>query len=175
VGFTGNFVPDCLFGNSNVDTTFLPDCTELCSVFSCCWIENLIRIPKMCLKLPFSHYNWVLQSILYLTVFLAIQILTPLFSLTVLNFVVFFLCFWIGNLVRIPKMYLKLSFSHYKWVLHAILSLTVFLNCLFDNSNVDTTFLPDCTEFCSVFSCSCIENLMRIRKMCLKQPFSNYN
>jgi len=33
VGFTDNFVPDCLSGNSNFDTTFLPDCTKFCSIF----------------------------------------------------------------------------------------------------------------------------------------------
>jgi len=30
--------------------------------------------------------------------------------------------YWIGNLMRIPKMCLKQSFSHFKWVLQAILS-----------------------------------------------------
>jgi len=59
VGFTDGFVPDCLlnsvFGSSNFDTPFLPDCTKVSSVFSCHWIENLIRIPKMCLKQSFSH------------------------------------------------------------------------------------------------------------------------
>jgi len=32
------------------------------------------------------------------TVFLAVQIFPPLFSLTVLDFLVFFLCHWLGNL-----------------------------------------------------------------------------
>jgi len=49
--------------------------------------------------------------------------------------------------MRIPKMCLKLSFSHYKWVLHAILSLTVFANCVSDGSRFDTVFLSDCTNF----------------------------
>jgi len=48
----------------------------------------------MCLKKSFSHSKWVLQTIASLTVFetvfLAVQILIPLFSLTVPNFVVFF-------------------------------------------------------------------------------------
>jgi len=48
----------------------------------------------MCLKQSFSKYKGVLQAILSLTIFLnyilAIQTLTPLFSLTVPNFVLFF-------------------------------------------------------------------------------------
>jgi len=53
--------------------------------------------------------------------------------------------------MRIPKMCLKQPFSHSKWVLQAILSLTVPLNCVSDSLNFDTAFLPDCTKFCSVF------------------------
>jgi len=47
----------------------------------------------MSLKQSFSHSQWVLQTILFLTVptvFLAIQTLIPLFPLTVLNFILFF-------------------------------------------------------------------------------------
>jgi len=51
----------------------------------------------------------------------------------------------------IPKMCLKLSFSHFKYVLQAILFLTVLSNCVFGSSIFDTTFLPDYTKFCSVF------------------------
>jgi len=40
-------------------------------------------------------------------------------------------------------MCLKQSFSHCKWVLQAILSLTVLSNCVFDSSNFDPTFIPD--------------------------------
>jgi len=50
-------------------------------------------IPKMWLKLSFSYPKWDLQAILTLTVFLnflVVQTLTPLFSLTVPNFGVFF-------------------------------------------------------------------------------------
>jgi len=39
-------------------------------------------------------------------------------------------------------------------------------------SNFDTAFLPDCTKDCSLFSCYCIGNLIRIPKICLKQLFS---
>jgi len=48
-------------------------------------------------------------------------------------------------------MCLKLSFCHYKWVLQAILSLTVLRNCVSGSSNFNTAFLPDCTKFCCVF------------------------
>jgi len=48
-------------------------------------------------------------------------------------------------------MCLKQAFSHSKWVLHTILSLTVLSNCVFVRSNFDTAFLSDCTKFCSVF------------------------
>jgi len=43
-----------------------------------------MRIPKMCLKLSFFDSKWVLQAILsFQIVFLTVQTLTPLFSLTV--------------------------------------------------------------------------------------------
>jgi len=71
--------------------------------------------------------------------------------------------------MRIPKMCLKQSFSHYKWVLQTILSLTVFSDCVSDSSKFDTAFLPDCTKLCSVLLDYWIGNLMRIPKMCLKQ------
>jgi len=48
-------------------------------------------------------------------------------------------------------MCLKQSFSYFKWVLSAILSLNVLSNCVSGNSNFDPAFLPDCTKFCSVF------------------------
>jgi len=53
-----------------------------------------MRIPEMCLELSFCHSKWGLQVILSVTVLskcvLAVQTLTPLFSPTVLNFVLFF-------------------------------------------------------------------------------------
>jgi len=81
---------NCVSVSSNFDSAFLPDCTTFCSVFSCYWIGNLMRIPKMCLKLSFSHSQWALQVILSLTVFSLFLTLTPLFSRTVPNIVVFF-------------------------------------------------------------------------------------
>jgi len=83
-----------------------------------------------------------------------------------------FLGYWIENLMEIPKMCLELSFSYSKWVLLAILSLTVLSNCVSVSSNFDTAFLPDCTKFCRLFLGYWIGNLMEIPKMCLKQSFS---
>jgi len=37
-----------VFGCSNFDTAFFPDCTKFCIVFLGYWIENLMRISKMC-------------------------------------------------------------------------------------------------------------------------------
>jgi len=48
-------------------------------------------------------------------------------------------------------MCLKPTFLHYKWVLKAILSLTVLSNCLFGSSIFDNAFLPDCTKNFVVF------------------------
>jgi len=66
-------------------------------------------------------------------------------------------------------MCLKLAFYYSKWVLRAILYMTVFSNCVSGSSNFDTAFLPDCTKFCRIFSGYWIGNLMRIPKMYLKQ------
>jgi len=89
-------------------------------------------------------------------VFLAVQILTPLFSLTVPNFVMFF---------RL----LKSQFNEdSKNVLETVIFslqvslasdfVTVLSNCVSDNSNFDTAFLPECIKFCRVFSGCWIEN-----------------
>jgi len=40
--------------------------------------------------------------------------------------------------MRISKMWLKLSFSHHKWVLQAILPLTVVSNCISLSSKLNT-------------------------------------
>jgi len=48
-------------------------------------------------------------------------------------------------------MCLKELFSHSKWVLQAILSLSVFSNWVSGSSKFDTIFLCDCTKFFSVF------------------------
>jgi len=69
-------------------------------------------------------------------------------------------------------MCLKQLFLYSKWSLQPIFSLTVLSNCGSGSSNFDTTFLLDCTKFCSVFSGHLIGNLIRITKMCLKQSFS---
>jgi len=54
-------------------------------------------------------------------------------------------------------MCLKQSFSHSKWVLQAILSLTVF-------SNLNTAFLPDCTGFFRLLDKKCNEDSKKVLK-----------
>jgi len=44
-------------------------------------------------------------------------------------------------------MWLKQLFSHYKWFLQAILSLTVLSNWDSVSSNFDTAFFLGCTKF----------------------------
>jgi len=83
-------------------------------------------------------------------VFLSVQTLTPLFSLTVLNFVVFFKLLD-GKLNEGSKNMFKTVIFSFQLVLQAILSLTILSNCVSVSSNFDTAFLPDCTKFCSVF------------------------
>jgi len=101
-------------------------------------------------------------------VFLPVQILTPLFLLTVPNFVVFFRSFHrkfnedSENVLKTVIFSLQESFT-------GDFVLTVFSTCVSDSSNFDTAFLTDRTKFCSVFTSYLIENLMRISKVCLKQ------
>jgi len=113
-----------------------------------------MRIPKMCLKHSFSHFKWVLHAILSLTVILNCVSDSSNFDTAFLpdctKFWNIFLGYWIENLMTIPKMCLKQSFSHSKWVLQAVLSLTVLSNCVSGSSNFDTAFLTVCTKFCSV-------------------------
>jgi len=163
---------NCVSSNSNFDTAFLTDCTKSCSVFSGYWIGNLKRIPKLCKKQSFSHSKWVFQAILSLTVLSNCVSGNSNFDTAFLTdctkFCSDFLGYWIGNLMRIPKMCLKQSFSHSKWVLQAILSLSVLSNCVSGSSNFDTAFFIDCTKFCSDFLGYWIGNLMRIPK-CFKR------
>jgi len=70
--------------------------------------------------------------------------------------------------MRIPKTWLILSFSYSKWVLQAILFLTVLSNCVSGSSNFDTAFFLTVQNFVVFFSGYWIENLMRISKMYLK-------
>jgi len=108
-------------------------------------------IPKMCLKRPFSHSKWVLQAILSLTVLSNCVSGSSNFYTTFLldftKFSILFAGYWIGNLMRIPKMCLKQSFSRSKWILQAIFFLTVLSNCVSGSSNFDTVFLTDYTRF----------------------------
>jgi len=110
----------------------------------------------MCLKWSFSYSKWVLQAILSLTVLSNCVSDSSNFDTAFLpdcsKFCKVFSGYLIENLTRIPKMCLKRSFSYSKWVLQAILSLTVFSNCVSDISNFDTAFLPDCSKFSNIFS-----------------------
>jgi len=68
----------------------------------------------MCLKQSFSYSKWVLQTILSVTilsncVFGSLNFDTA-FLTDCTKFCSVFLCHQIGNLMRIPKMYLKQSF-----------------------------------------------------------------
>jgi len=148
-------ISNCVSVSSEFDTAFLPDCTKFCSIFWGYWIENLMRIPKMCLKQSFSYSNWVLPAILSLTIISNCVSVSSEFDTAFLpdctKFCNIFWGYWIGNLMRIPKMYLKQSFSYSKLVLPAILFWTVHSNCVSVSSEFDTAFLPDCTKFCSVF------------------------
>jgi len=131
-----------------------------------------MRIPKMCLKQSLYYSKWMLQIILSLTVLLycaSCSSMTPLFSLAVSTFWVFFSAYWIGNSMRIPKMCLKQSFSYYKWVFQAIFSLTVSSNCIFINSNIDSVFLSNCTGWPNKNARYCI--LKTKNDKCLKQKF----
>jgi len=78
--------------------------------------------------------------------FLAVQTLTTLFSLTVVNFVPFFLLLT-KKIYENSKMCLKQLFSYYKWVLQEISFLTVLSNCISVSSNFNTAFFPDYTNF----------------------------
>jgi len=110
-----------------------------------------MRILKMYLKQSFFYSKWVLQAILSVTVISNCDFGSSNFDTAFLTdctkFLSVFLSYWTVNLMRILKMYLKQSFFYSKWVLQAILSLTVFSNCVLNISNFDTAFLPDCTKF----------------------------
>jgi len=71
-----------------------------------------MRIPKMCLKLSFSLSKVVLQEILSLTVLSNCDSVSSNFDTTFLpdctKFFSNFLGYWIGNLMEISKMCLKL-------------------------------------------------------------------
>jgi len=102
-------------------------------------------IPKIHIKQSFSHC----KAILFLTVLSNCVSGSSNFDTAFLpdctKFCNVFLDYWIGNLMWIPKMCLKQSFSLSKWVLEAILCLTVLLNRLSDSLYFDTSFQIDFT------------------------------
>jgi len=73
------------------------------------------------------------------------------FLLDCTKFCSIFSDYWIGNLLRIPKMCLKQSLFHSKWILQAILSLTVFLNCLSDVQSLTPLFSLTVPNFVVLF------------------------
>jgi len=114
-----------------------------------------MEISKMCLKHLFSHSKSVLQAILSLTVLSNCVSVSSNFDTAFLHhctkFCSIFLGYWLGNLIKIPKMCLKQSFSQYNSVLQTILSLTVLSNCVSVSSEFDTAFLHYCTNFVVFF------------------------
>jgi len=77
-------------------------------------------------------------------------------SKNVLKTVIFLLQVgFIGNFV--PDCRFKLFLA-----LQTVTPVTLLLCCVSGSSNFNTAFLPDCTEFCSIFSGYGIENLMEI-------------
>jgi len=58
--FVTDYLLNCVFCNTNFDSVFLSDCNQFFSVFLDYVIGNLMRIPKMCLKLRLDDSKWVL-------------------------------------------------------------------------------------------------------------------
>jgi len=83
-----------------------------------------MSIPKTFLKQSFSHCKWVLYPILALTILSNCVSGSSKFDTAFLSDCTKFCSdlsgYWIGNLMQIPKMCLKQSFSHSKWVSQAI-------------------------------------------------------
>jgi len=85
-------------------------------------------------------------------VFLIVQILTPLFSLTVSNFVVFFFMLPDRKFNGDSKNVLKtVIFSLQVTFTGDFVLVCPFKLCVSGSSNFDTALLPDCTKFYSVF------------------------
>jgi len=77
-----------------------------------------MRIPKICLKQSFFHFRKVLQVIFFLIVFSNCVFGSSKFDNAFLpdctKSCIVFSGYWIGNLMRNPKMCLKQPFSHSK-------------------------------------------------------------
>jgi len=158
---------NCISGSSYFDTAFCPDCTKFCSVFLGYWIENLIRIPNMCLILLFSYFKRILQAILSLTVFSNCNFVSSNFDTA-----------FLPGCIKVCSDFLRFYDRKFNKNFENVLKTVIFLlqadfsgDCLFDSSNFDTAFLPDCTKFCSVFLGYRNGNLIKIPKMCLKLLF----
>jgi len=72
--FSDEFVnSNCVFGNSNFDTYFLPDYIKFCCVFSCYWKGHLVRFPKMCL----IHHFFLQVDFTHITITLISKLVAP--------------------------------------------------------------------------------------------------
>jgi len=114
-----------------------------------------MRISKMCLEQLFSHYKWAFTDDFVpdfpFKVTFRQFIIWHRFSPGLYQILQCFLGYRIGNLMKILKMALKQLFSHSKWVLQTILSLTALSNCVSSSCYFDTAVLPDCIKSYSVF------------------------
>jgi len=123
--------------------------------FSGHWMANLIRITKMYLKQSFSYSKSVLPSILFLTVLSNSVSVSSDFDTAFLPGCTKFCSvspgYWIGNLMKIPKMCIKQSFFYSKTVLPAILSLTVLSNCVSDFQTLTPLFSLTLSNFVEFF------------------------
>jgi len=120
MGFTADFVPDCAFylffcvsDRSNFDTAFLPDCTKLCKYFFRLFdrkfkkdSKNVIKTVIFSLQMGFTA-DFVPDCPFYLCFcqFKYWHRFSPWLYQILLWF---FLGYWIGNLIRISKMCLKM-------------------------------------------------------------------
>jgi len=144
-------ISNCVSGSSNFDIVFLLDCTKFCSVFTGYWIGNLMRIPKIWLKLSISHFKRVGQEISSLSVISNCVSGSSNFDTAFLpdctKFCSVFSVYWIGIFKGIPKICLGLAISHSKWVLSAILSLTVLSNCVSAHQTLTLLFFLTVPNF----------------------------
>jgi len=157
---------NCVSITPNFDNAFLPDCTN----FFLCFFRLLIIKCNKHSKNMLKTVIFILQvgftgDLSFQTVFLSVQTLRPLFSLTIPNFECFF-----GLLNRkfneefknLPKTVIFIL-----WV--SFTSDLIFFKLCFCQFKLCNTVLPDCTKlFFCVFLGYWIANLMRIPKMCLK-------
>jgi len=89
----------------------------------------------MLLKQSVTHSKWVLTAILSLTVLSNCVSASSNFDTDFLRLYQTFYCFFRLLNRKLNEDSKKQSFSHFKWILHMILSLTVLSTCVFGSSN----------------------------------------